>query len=59
MPKNNKEVLWQIHGREGTYSDQELIEMIKRGEVSPEDLLTNRDLKAWLPLKETIYAFYL
>ena len=54
-----KEIYWHIYGEEKNFSDEEFMQRIKEGYVKEDDLISNRDLRVWLPLKETIYRFYL
>lgn len=55
----NKDIVWHIYGERGTYNDEEFITLIKQNKVAADALISNRDLGVWLPLKETIYAYYL
>lgn len=51
--------LWRIRGKEGKYTDEELIALIKRGELKGEDYIANSELKKWMRIQNTIYQFYL
>lgn len=51
--------IWRIRGIEGKYTDAELILMIKKGELSGNDYISNSDMKTWMKIKDTIYQFYL
>lgn len=55
--KKNK--IWKIKGFEGTFSDEELIRLIRNGEVKPDYALTTREMKKWVRLKDSIYQYYL
>lgn len=52
-------ILWTIKGKEKKVSDEELIEMIKRGKLTKDDLIKNRDLKKFVSIADSIYGFYL
>ena len=52
-------ILWTIKGREEKVSDEELIEMIKSGKLTKDDLIKNRDLKRFVSIGDSIYGFYL
>ena len=52
-------ILWTIKGKEEKVSDEELIEMIKSGKLTKDDLIKNRDLKKFLSIAVSIYGFYL
>ena len=54
-----KNKIWKIKGYEGTFTDEDLIEMIKQGQLKADDALSSRDMKIWVKLKESIYQFYL
>ena len=51
--------IWKIRGKDGKYTDEELINMIKNGVLCSEDYITNADMKTWIKIKDTIYQFYL
>ena len=55
----SKPVVWEISGKEKTYTDEKLIEAIKSREVLGEDLITTRGLGAWVKVASSIYRFYL
>ena len=52
-------LLWKIKGREEKVSDEQLIEMIKQGVLTGNDYITNRDLKKYVSISDSIYEFYL
>ena len=52
-------ILWTIKGKEEKVSDEELIEMIKSGKLTKDDLIKNRDLKKFVSIADLIYGFYL
>ena len=51
--------IWRIRGRKEKYSDEELIEMIKNGQVIGNDHLTTNELKTWIKVSNSIYQIYL
>ena len=55
--KKNK--IWRIKGFEGSYTDEELITLIKNKQVKADFSLTSREMKSWVKLKDSIYQFYL
>ncbi|MBR4484794.1 MAG: hypothetical protein IKO97_06245 [Erysipelotrichaceae bacterium] len=55
--KKNK--IWRIKGFEGTFSDEELIELIWSGEIKPDYQITTREMKKWVKLKDSIYQYYM
>jgi len=54
-----KNKIWRIKGFEGSFSDEELIDLIKQGEVKADYYLSSRDMKKWVRLKDSIYQYYL
>ena len=54
--KNNK--IWEIKGKSESYSDDELIEMIRKGIVKKTDLIVTKDMKNYLKVADSIYSFY-
>lgn len=55
--KKNK--IWRVKGFEGTFSDEELIELIRSGELKGDYAITTREMKRWVRLKDSIYQYYL
>lgn len=55
--KNSK--VWKINGFEGTFTDEEIISLIKRGELKKEYELTTKDMKEWIKLEDSIYSYYI
>ncbi len=55
----NKSKIWRIKGFEGKFSDEEIIELIRRGEIKPDYCLSTKDMKKWIKLSDSIYQFYL
>lgn len=57
MFTNNK--IWKVQNDNNTYSDEELVELIKNGKINYDTRITNKDLKKWLKVEETLYNYYL
>ena len=57
--KRKKNEVWRIKGFEGTFTDDELIELIWSGELKPNYAITTREMKKWVKLKDSIYQFYM
>ncbi|MBR0462144.1 MAG: DUF4339 domain-containing protein [Erysipelotrichaceae bacterium] len=51
--------IWRIRGKEGRFTDEELIRMIEKGELSKDDYISTNEMKTWMKIKDTIYQFYL
>ena len=51
--------IWKVRGRDGRYSDEELIRMIQKGELSGDDYISTNEMKTWMKIRDTIYQFYL
>lgn len=56
MTKNK---VWKIKGFEGTFTDEDLIALIREGQVKSDYLLKSRDMKKWVALKDSIYQYYM
>ena len=54
----NKNKIWKIKGFEGMFSDEDLITLIKEGQIRSDFLLKSKDMKKWIALKESIYQYY-
>lgn len=54
---NNK--VWKIEGYEGSFSDEQIIALIKSGKLTGEDSLTSKDIKGYIKIKDSIYEYYL
>ena len=55
--KKNK--IWKIKGFEGTFTDEEIISLIRHGEIKPDYALSTREMKKWVKVKDSIYQYYL
>ena len=54
-----KSKIWKVKGFQGTFTDEEIITLIKSGELKPEYSLTTKEMKKWIKLKDSIYQYYL
>ena len=55
--KNSK--IWKIKGYEGTFSDEEIVYLIKKGKLKGTDSLSSKDIKSFVMIKDSIYQYYL
>ena len=51
--------IWKIQGFDGVFTDEEIISLIKRGEIKPDYALSTREMKKWVKVKDSIYQYYL
>lgn len=51
--------IWKIRGKEGKFTDEELIKMIKEGQLSHDDYISTDDMKTYMKVEDTIYEYYL
>lgn len=51
--------VWKIKGYEGSFTDEEIIALIKSGKLTGEDALSSRDIKTPIMIKDSIYQYYL
>ena len=54
---NNK--IWKIKNYEGSFSDEQIISLIKSGKLKGEDCLSSKDIKGYIKIKDSIYQYYL
>jgi len=54
-----KNKIWKIKSYEGSFTDDEIVDLIKSGQLKGEDALSSRDMKKWVKIKDSIYQFYL
>ena len=54
----NKKV-WKIKNYEGTFTDEEIIYLIKSGKLTGDDSLGSKDIKGYIKIKDSIYEYYL
>lgn len=54
---NNK--VWKIKGYEGSFSDEQVISLIKSGRLTGEDCLSSKDIKGFIKIADSIYEYYL
>ena len=51
--------IWKIKGYEGTYTDEQIITLIKSGKLKGNDSLSSREIKTYIMIKDSIYQYYL
>lgn len=51
--------IWKIKGYQGTFTDEEIITLIKTNKINGDDCLTSKDIKVWIQIKDSIYQYYL
>ena len=51
--------IWRIKDKNEKYSDEELITMIKNGNIKKDDYIKTDDMKDYIKVEESIYQFYL
>lgn len=54
-----KNKIWKIKSYEDSFTDEEIVDLIKSGQLKGEDALSSRDMKKWVKIKDSIYQFYL
>ena len=51
--------IWKIQGFDGVFTDEEIISLIKSGEIKLDYALSTREMKKWVKVKDSIYQYYL
>lgn len=51
--------VWKIKDYEGTFTDEQIIALIKSGKLTGEDSLSSKDIKGYIKIKDSIYEYYL
>lgn len=54
---NNK--VWRLRGKEETYTDEKLVELISSGVIKPDDYIASREMRVWIKVKNSIYQYYI
>ena len=54
----SKNKIWKIRGLDNSFSDEELVELIRLGKIKKEAMVSSKDMKIWICLKDSIYQFY-
>ena len=54
-----KNKIWKIKGFEGTFTDDEIISLIKSKQIKADYALSTREMKKWVKVKDSIYQYYL
>lgn len=49
---------WKVKDK-GYCSDEDLITFIQNGKVLPDDLIMSEEIKEYIKVKDSVYAFYL
>ena len=55
----SKPKIWKIKGYEGSFTDEEIVYLIKSGRLDENFRITTKDIKEWIRVKDSIYEFYL
>lgn len=52
--------VFKVRGRDGfKYSDEEVILMIKNGDIKPNDYIATNEMGMWIRVSDSIYQFYI
>ena len=51
--------VWKIKGYEGSFTDEQIVTLIKSGKLKGDDALTCKDMKGYIKIKNSIYEYYL
>ena len=51
--------IWKIKGYEGSFTDEQIVYLIKNGKLNGEDCLTSKDIKTPIMIKDSIYQYFL
>jgi len=51
--------VWKIKDYEGTFTDEQIISLIRSGKLTGEDALGSKDIKGYIKIKDSIYEYYL
>lgn len=51
--------VWKIKGYQGSFSDEQIIRLIKSGKLKGDDSLSSKDIKEYIKIKDSIYQYYL
>lgn len=51
--------IWKIKGYEGTFTDEQIIVLIRQGKLNGNDALSSKDIKGYIKIKDSIYEYYL
>ena len=54
-----KNKIWKIKGYEDSFSDEEIVSLIRKGEVKADYALSTREMKTWVRVRDSIYQYYL
>ena len=55
----SKPKIWKIKNYEGTFTDDEIITLIKKGQIKGNFKIMTKELKEWIKVEDSIYQFYL
>jgi len=51
--------IFKVRGHNIRYTDDEIVVMIKDGQLKGSDYLSTDELKTWIKVEDSIYGFYL
>lgn len=55
----SKNKVWKIKGYEGSFTDEQIISLIKSNRINGDDSLCGKDMKIYIKIKDSIYEYYL
>ena len=51
--------VWKIKGYEGSFTDEQIVTLIRSGKLTGDDALGSKDIKGFIKIKDSIYEYYL
>ena len=51
--------VWKIKGYEGSFTDGQIVTLIRSGKLTGDDALSSKDIKGYIKIKDSIYEYYL
>lgn len=51
--------VWKIKGYEGSFTDEQIVTLIRSGKLTGDDALSSKDIKGYIKIKDSIYEYYL
>ena len=51
--------VWKIKGYEGSFTDEQIVTLIRSDKLTGDDALSSKDIKGYIKIKDSIYEYYL
>ena len=56
----NEKKIFKVKGvKDVKFSDEEIVELIKKGKIKPDNFIATNEMGMWIRVKDSIYQYYI